>query len=451
MCDKCQRTQPKLRTKLTSQVKLTAKTARNRGSSGAVCVSGEAVAKPLGNTAESSTTSHHISGDSAVFSGAVVRSARKVQGESPSYDHRTARAERYRTQGIIADLLMREGQRMQLKYADDYHRTAQCLRKPYASGVSVNKSKTYNVAFYAHIQRCANPWACPVCSATIQEVRRKEIAQAFDYTYKMMTGKKVIMVTFTFPHTIADRLKDQINGLTKAFQHLRAGNVWTLMKKRIGFEGLIRSLEVMYGENGWHSHTHEAWIVDKGVNVGELRDWLTKRWFDMCVKAGLIETDYKKTDSFNAHAVQITDNCKSSDYLAKHGGGYWGADRELAKANNKGTKHSDKTTIHPFDLIRKLEEHGEAIYGDLFVEYVDAMRGKAQVFWSHGLKAKVGIKDKTDQEIVEAKEDKADVLALLTNDDWRLVRAKKVRAELLDVAEKNGYEGIVRFLEVLRE
>ena len=36
---------------------------------------------------------------------------------------------------------------------------------------------------------------------------------------------------------------------------------------RQGFKGLIRSLEVTHGANGWHPHTHELWFL-KGSAEG---------------------------------------------------------------------------------------------------------------------------------------------------------------------------------------
>jgi hypothetical protein len=446
MCEKCP---PKFPRK-------NRKNATKGSADSAVCASGEAVAKPLGNTAESSTTYHSDfnaveTGKDRLFHTNPKPTGERCSGkktDAKSYDRRAVRAERYRIQAIIAQIFMREGQRLGLRYADDYHRTAQCLRKPYASDVNVNRSKAHDVAFYGGLQQCASP-ACPVCTAKVQERRRLEIAEAFEYAYKR-AKKKIIMVTLTFPHAISDRLKDQQTKLKDALKKLRQGNSYTLMKKRIGYDGLIRSLEVMYGSNGWHSHTHEAWIVDWSTDVVELREWLTRKWHTSCVNSGLISEDYAKTDSFQKHAVQIIDECKSSDYLAKHDGGYWGADRELASASSKGTINSNKKTIHPFDLIKLYEETGDEKYAELFVEYAEGIKGSTPVYWSPGLKAKVGLKDKTDKEIVEEKEDKSYLLAMISYVDWKLIVKAKARAKILDLAESEGIKGIFEYIEVLR-
>ena len=72
---------------------------------------------------------------------------------------------------------------------------------------------------------------------------------------------------------------------------------------------------------------------------------------------------------------------------------------------------------------------------DLFIEYVDAIRGKAQLFWSRGLKSKVGIDDKTDEELAKEKEDNADIITMISKPEWFIIRKKEKRAEVLDVAE----------------
>ena len=120
-----------------------------------------------------------------------------------------------------------------------------------------------------------------------------------------------------------------------------------------------------------------------------------------CVRAGLVdETDKKQVKAFDDYAVDVKFNCKASDYLAKTDHkdnlkSYWGADREIAKASSKTSKKEGKG-MHPFQLAIDNKK-------DLFIEYVEAIRGKAQLFWSRGLKNKVGIVEKTDEELAEEK------------------------------------------------
>jgi hypothetical protein len=71
------------------------------------------------------------------------------------------------------------------------------------------------------------------------------------------------------------------------------------------------------------------------------------------------------------------------------------------------------------------------------------MKGKAQLFWTPGLKGKVGVEEKTDEQLAEETQDNADLLALLGREHWVCVVKNKARAEILDIAEGAGIEGLI--------
>ena len=366
------------------------------------------------------------------------------------------RVDRYLLQHYARTVLRLRGQKMyedgDISHAFNIHKTAQCLRVRYSDTVGVHLSKEHKRAFYSGLIVCGNVYACPVCAAKVQERRRIEITKMFDAAYKGELGanKKVIMVTFTFSHKFGDDLTVLLKRQSEAFRLLRSGKAWSKRKDYVGFVGMIRSLEVTYGMNGWHPHTHEAWVVDKEIDVDSFREWLAQRWFNICLKVGLISE--AKKDSFLEHSVQIVDKCRSSRYLAKQDDSrHWGADHELAKSTSKAGKSSG---VHPFMLIRKYAE-GDERSGQIYVDYVLAMKGKAQVFWSRGLKSKVGITEKSDEELAEENVDTADRLATLSKEDWDLVLRSEIgngviRPALLEAAEDRGSEGIKSFIENLR-
>ena len=94
--------------------------------------------------------------------------------------------------------------------------------------------------------------------------------------------------------------------------------------------------------------------------------------------------DIDKQDAFITHSLDFKFNCSTSDYLAKYDDkANWGVDRELAKASSKKGKAGG---MHPFELAFRG-------YQSLWIEYTEAIKGKAQLFWSTGLKALVGIDD----------------------------------------------------------
>ena len=110
----------------------------------------------------------------------------------------------------------------------------------------------------------------------------------------------------------------------------------------------------------------------------------------------------------------------------------------MAKSSNKKSK---KSGSHPFAL---LDENKDG----LFLEYVEAIKGKAQIYWSQGLKARVGILDITDEEAAEKETDDLPVfVGLLSKLTWSKVTNKELRAEVLDLTEnKKTIEEIRSFI-----
>lgn len=359
------------------------------------------------------------------------------------------RAERYRLQNSARDLLLWKGQGEGLEYPANFHRTAKCLHVRTGSNVGVHLSNEHNKAFMSGLAVCGSVWSCPVCAAKIQERRRIEIAQAFDWAYT--NNKKVIMVTFTIPHYANQRLVELITKMRAAFSGLRAGNPWVRITQRVGYIGLIRSLEVTLGENGWHPHTHEAWIVDKETDTEALRDRVAARWLTMCKRAGIVAKSAEA--SFLARSVNIMDNCSTSDYLAKQDDSRnWGIDRELASASSK--KSRSPKGFHPFGLLAEHAEGGEGRKdaGARFIEYATTMRDKRcrQIFWSADLKKLVGLEDKQDEELAEEQTDKADLLGLLDADQWSLIIKCQAKSDVLDAAENGGWDAIMTLIDRLK-
>lgn len=299
------------------------------------------------------------------------------------------------------------------------------------------------------------------------------------------------MLTFTFPHGRFDSLAWLRDCMSDAFARLRSGSAWEAIKERVGYEGLVRSTELTHGQHGWHLHTHEIWLLgllSEQQKAEFLRD-LRLAWLAACMSAGLIgpstkagrkawqlyadystsseerqaylmsdsrrakklaaafevvtQSDARKIHSFMAHSVDARFNVSSSDYLAKQDEGRaWGADNEMATATSKKAKRGG---VHPHEFLVR-QGPGDR---ERYLEYVQAMHGASQLFWSHGLKDLVGVKDKTDVQLVREQTEKADVLGLLTPEEWALVRRHNLRGELLSAAELGGWPAVVELLEAV--
>ena len=400
-----------------------------------------------------------------------AKSSPPPSSQGKSYDPRMVRAERYMLLAEARGLLYTEGLRQKLLYANQIHATTKCRYITRGGDLRVMQSKEHGNAFYADLVTCGSVWSCPVCSALIQERRRVELEHAINWAYE--NDLQPVMVTLTSPHKSWHTMKELLIQQAEALGCLRKGAAYDRFKTRIGYEGMIRGLETKYGENGWHNHTHELMFVSKGAiadsrdksaleieakvrgcsaedlqGLPDIKSEILKRWETACRKVGLL--DDSKVAAFREHAVDVKGWCSASDYLAKQDDARnWGIDREMAKANNK-TSTGGRKGLHPFGLLANAAE-GDQQAGYRFVEYSLAIRGRAQLFWSRGLKAKVGITDKSDEELAIEDQDKASCLGRLEQADWAVIRAAPgAMAKLLDIAQDGGWSAVRAYVDGLK-
>ncbi len=89
--------------------------------------------------------------------------------------------------------------------------------------------------------------------------------------------------------------------------------------KCIGYVAMVRSFEIIYGQNGFHPHTYEVQFHCE--NLGEddarwLRHKLVEAWCVACEKTGL----FKPGDDelvFYCRAFDFRPHFIAGDYLAK--------------------------------------------------------------------------------------------------------------------------------------
>lgn len=328
--------------------------------------------------------------------------------------------------------------------AGDMYRTCDCRHIRKERGVGVHYSALHQSAHYSGLVTCGSVWACPVCTAVIQERRRGELRQLIGWAYQQ--GFSPAMVTLTFPHCRFDRLDDLLERQAAAFRKFRSGNVWTLFKRRAGYAGLVRSLELTHGSNGWHPHTHEIWLIRR-MGKAERADFLKfirERWLKCCIAVGLVDpADDAKCRAFLRHAVDVRHEVKDSEYLAKQDSSRaWGVDREVVSGSSKAARAGG---VHPHELLIRQGKGDRMRY----LEYVDAMKGRRQLYWSPGLKKACGVEDKSDEVLADESREPAEQLGVLSADEWSIIRAKGKRAHVLEAAEAGGWDGVIRYIITL--
>jgi len=172
-----------------------------------------------------------------------------------------------------------------------------------------------------------------------------------------------------------------------------------------------------------------------------LEGLLTERWISAIKRNGLLSD--KVLNACRRHGVCVQDNVHDGDYLLKSGSSGWGCDAEVAISHKKGGKNKDGDFVGsgPFDLVRDGRKNE-------FLEYAAAFHSRSQLYYSPRLKARAGVKGLKDSEILQD-DDKADVLGILTSNDWQVIVRHDVRVEVLEIAEREGILGVRMFIDKL--
>ena len=275
---------------------------------------------------------------------------------------------------------------------------------------------------------CGSVWACPVCAAKISEKRRLELQQAFDI--HKSKGGQIALLTLTFSHKKTDRLRDTMKRFSSATTKLFSGKAYNNIRLEMGIIGRIRVAEVTYGQNGFHPHLHIAIFYNNVTDLDKMKKRLFELWSKACEKFGLTSSKKYGLDLQSAEHAQ--------EYLSKHG--TWSLEQEMSKSHIKVAKNESMT---PFDFLRNYLLSEDVKYLKLFREYLECFKGKRQIQWSQGLKQLFNITDKSDDELALEKIEEADVLGMLSADEWKIILKEDLRAELLNYVEQYGfYDGL---------
>ena len=351
---------------------------------------------------------------------------------STSRDRDAAIAQRFYLLSLARELLPRERVSICFKY-----------RAPHRATVDVYYDKTKNSASITGVMRCTSVWNCPVCSASISMHRRDELQQALQ-----VPAIEAYMVTYTVSHGIRIPFRKTLETISDAYRFVHSGRAYKSLKSRYDIIGSVRSLEVTYGENGWHPHFHELCFTHKAPTLPDMIDIknaLQERWIRRVNKHGF--------SASKTRAVQITSERQTThEYVAKFGldepDREWTAADEITRATTKNTKN--KTGRTPFRL---LEDYGagDAKSGMLFREYAGAMKGKRQLYWSAGLRDALHLNEPvSDGETVEHESDGMELLIMLSPDDWRAVARHNKQAEVMMLARRGDASAIRELCNILK-
>lgn len=339
--------------------------------------------------------------------------------------------------------------------ADKQHATCWCHRTSIvAKGtVAVMRAVDGSRARLGGVTTCGMVWTCPVCCAKIAERRRLELSRAM--AKHIAAGGAAYLLTFTFPHDIADRLPDLMQRLDRARQRFQNSRTWKNWKEAVRRVGGITSLEVTYGHNGWHPHLHmlvftrrQAFGEGPADPSGDLSSKLTLQfaslWVECLQRVGLCDRS-QLADALK-HAFNVRGGEKAAEYIAKYGRDErWGQSSELTRQHAKIATRRGGGAWHytPFQLLQLIRQ-GCSDMIPAWHEYVEAFTGKRMLTWTPGLKDHFGVRELSDDDLAaegRAPAPEENQVAILAYEQFVLVTAcDRIGAFLAFVAEYGAVE-----------
>jgi len=275
--------------------------------------------------------------------------------------------------------------------------------------VTLERNGVTGAAGFDGLKTCVSVWCCPCCSPRISAKRKDELDQ-------LLSGARaeklsVVMLTLTARHDRTMRLAPFLDALKRAKQRLRQRREWRALKP--SFVGSVTATEVTHGANGFHPHFHEICVMDCPAAVAlERLGALRSAWLSSLAAVGL---------SGNDAAFQVQAANAAGQYVAK-----FGAAEELALHGVKKGRHGSRS---PWQLLNDARD-GDAQAAAVWIEYALAFRGRRQLVWSNGLKARFGIDDKPDEDLAGEVDPapKAETLRawIGSSDAWRNARRRRV-------------------------
>lgn len=323
-------------------------------------------------------------------------------------------------------------------------RVSHCLRShaPLKEIVEIHRSIEGKTAYYKGLQVCGSVWMCPVCASRISEERKRELLSGIQ-----AWNGSMVMVTYTLSHHRAMKLFDLVNAELEAYRALKAGGAFMKLRDEYYWRGSVRTIELTYGENGWHPHIHELVFVNNGktkildsVYTGGLKGAIFRYW-----KQAL---NHKGYGADFTHGLDVTTAKDTvAEYIAKWGrdpiNPEWTVAAEITKQPVKQARKGGRTpTAILFD-------YGEGVpgMGKLWREYAYAMKGRNQLVWSRNMRDELGIgKEKPDGEIAADVPASSVLLASLNKAQWKIILKADSRADVLHHAANETEEEFSQWL-----
>ena len=391
------------------------------------------IPKPAENEAGLGSITNTASISVITPSKPLYKTPQKIQ-EKHDEQAQQVRQHRYRRQHVVSQILT----------GDKWKRVRQCMHKTAPiwdselgylgvhENVDIHKSKATGRVSARNLMLCDSVWVCPVCSARISEERRNEldlVVKNSDYF--------PVLITFTQRHKYGEPLQKTFNALADSLREFKSGRWWQNFKFEYEFVGDIKAIEITYGSNGAHAHSHHLMWFCRKPDIGQIEALFKSHWLKILRKNGG-DADYE-------HGVKVSKSHRNiANYVSKYGNqGTWGLPEEMTKSQQKVAKKGGSTI---WDLIDQYDDTGDPRLAALIREYAEVTWGRSQLVWSAGLKELLNL-EKLLQEHAEPEPEMEHVLSV-TRHEWVALYWSRKRGKFLNLVEDDDIVGAMRLLNL---
>ena len=225
-------------------------------------------------------------------------------------------------------------------------------------------------AGFRRVAGCRSSWACPVCSAANSARRTRALKP--QVRRHMANGGTAWLLTLTMRHKRNIALAESLMVLSGAWSSMTSGKGWEGLLAT-GDVQWVRGFDVTHGQHGWHPHVHVLLLPDAAWGDGsKLAGNILARW-------------RKKLVALGWDSVEAAQDCRCVDDPEK-AAAYAVAPAAVydptAMAMKRARKDAGSRT--PFEILEGANGTSKRDKA-LWVEYVQAVKGRQQVTCSKGL------------------------------------------------------------------
>lgn len=330
--------------------------------------------------------------------------------------------------------------------------------------VEVDRDGKSSIGYHG-LGRCGCVWTCPTCSYKILSRRKDQISRILQNA--LAEDTTVGFLTLTIPHHRRQSAKELRKLVAGSWRKLRQRRAFRKMTGEIkvdpqqillssgrgrkksypkvilpDFEGDIRSLEITYGQNGFHPHLHI--LIFAKCSPAQMKVFCNgtfKIWAQIIKKAGYGECS---EDAYDYQEVDSPE--KVAEYVAK-----WDVAKEMTDAAGaKGGKGRNPSQI----LADIYQEKGNVKQDKaIYKEYAEAFKGSPKITINGKLKEKYLVLDwqiiqsfETEQMRQEALRKEIELVHDKKDQD---IVYEKQKGKVIGEIHKKVWSGMIR--EGLRE